>query len=158
MAYIRCESGGTAPQISVTTLWTTPDPNQIFNSQTITLSDNWDNYDLIKVQYMPMRESTIGNVSSVLYETSEMSNWQQKWDSNDRSIRDCGGLTGMVHHESGGSAQGVRFIRTYDGTTALAKNKLFFTASVRTGGTNETYFNRYLVPIKVEGIKLSTPI
>lgn len=146
---------------SVTTLWTNPDTSAIFAAKTITLSDNYDNYDLIKVTYTNVKIATPKNITTAIFKTSEMPKWNQRWIKNgDESIRNCGGLCGMVHEESGASAKGVRYILTYNSSNvALSKNQLRFTAAYESNGNpNETYFNRYLIPISIEGIVLGFDI
>lgn len=56
MAFYRCSSGG-GGTLKETVLWTNPSPTANFNRQSVTLSDDINNYDYIAVEYIYSKSS-----------------------------------------------------------------------------------------------------
>lgn len=129
MALYRCMASG--GQMSETVLWTNPDPSSSsgFASQTVTLSDNIDNYDFICVEYA-RGYRYLDTKSKVYYKVSDYKTF------------------------AGGSVpKGIFRISSYYRTFIYGSNiQVVFHDCYATSGT-ETAFNTYCTPLNIYGCK-----
>ena len=63
MALFRTSSGG-GGGMTETVIWTNPSPSSSFSEQDIALSNDYNNYDLIKIYYKISSADTIADISS----------------------------------------------------------------------------------------------
>lgn len=117
-----------------TTLWTNPSPSSNFEAQTITLSDDIDNYDFIKIKY---RIKTSGSVySSIILTTADLKN---NIDSNDNPLLFAGG------RESSSVMWARKIVYVSD-------TQLSFTTAYRVNASGTDAIS-LMVPIEVKGLK-----
>lgn len=131
MALYRC--GGGSEVYQETSLWTNSSPTSSFAAQTVTLSDDVDNYDFIKVV---MRAST--SDATIISETIPVAQFKQSSESAASGVR--GGLSARVS-----SKTCVRSFYYSDDTT------IGFTAGYQLNST--TANSSSCIPTEILGIK-----
>lgn len=137
MAFYRCGSGGTTP--TETVLWTNPSPTANFGKQSVTLSDDINNYDYIVVEYIYSRSSTIDTEKS----KSIMSITDFKEGGVGTSVsRTCMAL-GIIN---GSNASYTRQVWYQDDTTIQISACYAMTSTTQANGN--------AVPLQIIGIKL----
>lgn len=118
-----------------TTLWTNPSPASSFSNQTITLSDDLDNYDYVELEYA-FNSSTLTNKNSIIYTISDF----KRLTANDGW---CG--AGIVYSNSYLYSRSL----TYNSDTAVN-----FGGTLKyNSGTAPSAANTATIPLKVYGIK-----
>ena len=82
MALYRCGGGG--GELEETVLWTNPSQSTNFSAQTLTLSDDIDNYDFIKLTWKS--STTVSIEADVYWEVSDVKNFSEVNDEPQGAI------------------------------------------------------------------------
>lgn len=132
MAYIKCgTNGGT---LSETVLWTNSSPTSSFEGQTVTLSDDIDNYTYLKFTFIPTTSNTTDEIS-IIYSVDDF----KKLANNS-------------------SDPFFRGISPYAFSQSVACERAFFyisntSVSFAYGSTGTVTHNEALIPVSVSGLK-----
>jgi hypothetical protein len=137
MALYRCGSGGATP--TETVLWTNPSPTAAnFGKQSVTLSDDINNYDYIAVEYNYSKSSTIDTEKS----KSIMSVEDFK-KSGQSSVPRNSMAIGIINASNAGHTREVMYI---------TDTSVQFSACYIMNGSTQA--NSNAVPLQIIGIKL----
>lgn len=133
MAFLRC--GGGRATLKATTLWTNSSPSSSFSAQAVTLSNSMYSYDYIRVYF---RYSTsIAEERLVMYSIYSI----------------LGEMVALGARKYDASSVNDMRYRAMSGTSATS---ISFTNSVQHTSSSQTTSGAYIIPTKIEGLKLQT--
>ena len=133
------DSGG----LDETVLWTNPSPTSAFAGQTITLSDNVDNYDYLEFEYKPA--NNLNTTYKAIFSIATIKD-SVKFSGTQTSVIPACLLGSYVNSGSNATRLGRAI------TMGSTNNTLTFNGCLRFGSSGE--FTSYSIPIKITGIKL----
>lgn len=131
MAFIRC-GGGTAT-LKATTLWTNPSPSSSFANQTISLSSTGI-YDYIQITWR--------------WSTSDSTEFKSIFAKNQYG--------GSKRLAIGGAPDTSTTARYRFWTQASSYSEMGWSNSVQHTSSSQTTSGAYVIPTKIEGLKLQT--
>ena len=130
MAFYRTGGGGSATE---TVLWTNGSPTAQFAPQDVTLSDDIDNYDFLKIEFISTASTGVNG--SILVDVSDF-----------KSMTNTANVAGFAFGLSSGADSLVSRKTTYVSDTKIHIGNAYSYA----GGTN----NARGIPLQIIGIKL----
>ena len=141
---LRTKGGGGGATYTETVLWTNPSSSSDFAAQTVTLSDDINNYDYLKVSYKNLTTSAgVNDPYSVLISVSDF-----KTSLSGNSTRHNAFTFGGIYAPS--NTNWTRFMFYDTDTTAR------FGACTQIGGTQSS--NTNAIPLQIVGIKMNGTI
>ena len=120
-----------------TTLWTNPDPSINFTAQAVTLSDDINNYDFLKVTYA-FYKTNLNKTAEVIYSIDEVK----------KLAAAAGNFKGATAFYNSGST-GTVYSRSFSYTS---NTELYFYNMQQINGTGSDNGNG--IPLKISGMKL----